>query len=74
MTLRRVTIERKGGGWELVREMAETADRWEVDDLLEAFACAVALHQSDGCPYLRIEIVNKGFRPDGTLRVSQRQS
>lgn len=57
MTLRRVTIERKGGGWELVREMAETADRWEVDDLLEAF-----------------EIVNKGFRPDGTLRVSQRQS
>lgn len=56
MTLRRVTIERKGNGWELVREMAETADRWACDDLLEAF-----------------EIVSKGFRPDGTLRVSQRQ-
>lgn len=46
--LRRIVIERTRTGWQLVREMEETSDRWQVDDLLEAFEIVSKGFRPDG--------------------------
>lgn len=50
-TLRRVTIElQPDGTWMLTREHASNGERFECDDLMEAFDVVLAAYRPDGTP------------------------
>ena len=48
--LQRVTIERDGPRWRVVRERTSTGEAFYADDLLEAFEIVSAAYRPDGSP------------------------